>query len=413
MAMTLKQAVVDDDALDVMLACRPVYSKNQDLAAFQLLLQGGGDSVTLSDIESSHPVILGTYSQVYQDGRTRTVPTFLRVTPEVLLARSLPHLPKKQYILDLDHGLAAPGVLLEQARRWAGQGYRLALDGFGPADSVDPALLDLVHIIKLDVRRFDDDTLRATVEKLRPHGADLLADHLDDRRRFRVCLELGFSYYQGDFLSTAVPVKGRKIAGNQLLLLRLLAELHNPESTPSSLEAIAIQDAHLTWRILRVVNSAALGLRREVSSLSQAIALLGMDEMRRWANLLLVHGSQNKPAHLVRNMLVRGRMCEVLAELSGEEVPVNHFIVGLLSQLDVITDIAMPELMDQVPLSQEVKRALVAREGKLGDLLNEVEHYENGRFDRLTWLNDTSFYEVAYRHSVAWARQIQQALGSL
>jgi EAL and modified HD-GYP domain-containing signal transduction protein len=66
--------------------------------------------------------------------------------------------------------------------------------------------------------------------------------------------------------------------------------------------------------------------------------------------------------------------------------------------------------MRQVPLSFEVKQALLHRNGPLGELLTEVEHYESGRFDHLAWFVEPNLYEVAYRHSVIWARRAQQAL---
>mgnify|MGYP002018052405 FL=1 len=306
--------------------------------------------------------------------------------------------------------------LVDRLKALARRGYRLAMDGYDPGDDELDVLLDIVHIVKIDVRDSDADSLRRTSEKLRGHGVELLADQIADRTRFQQCMELGFDYYQGDFLSTPSPVKGKKIAGNKLLLLQLLTELHSPDASPARLEEIAIKDAGLTYRLLKTVNSAAMGLRREVNSLSDAIALLGLEEIKRWANLFLIDGEMHKPEALTRGMLIRGRMCEVLAELSDQEggqqsTSVNHFIVGLLSQLDALMDIAMPELMEQVPLSQDVKSALLERRGPLGAVLTEVEAYEAGRFDALSLLSERAYYEVAYRHSTAWARQVQQAMG--
>jgi len=413
-----RDAIEAEDKLDVILACRPVYTRNQDVAAFQLLLQGDkpGEGASLSDIEATNTVILGTYTHVFQGGKTRSVPSFLKITDEVLMAPELPDLPKKQYILEIPRHLMLTSELVDRLKALARRGYRLAMDGYDPNDDELDVLLDIVHIVKIDIRDDTADSLRRTVEKLRPHGVELLADRIADRERFQHCLELGFDYYQGDFLSTPSPVKGKKIAGNKLLLLQLLTELHSPDASPARLEEIAIKDAGLTYRLLKTVNSAALGLRREVNSLSDAIALLGLEEIKRWANLFLIDGEMDKPEALTRGMLIRGRMCEVLAELHGQEggergASVNHFIVGLLSQLDALMDIAMPELMEQVPLSQEVKSALLERRGALGTVLTEVEAYEAGRFDALSLLGERAHYEVAYRHSTAWARQVQQAMG--
>ncbi|HEX5678739.1 MAG TPA: HDOD domain-containing protein [Alcanivorax sp.] len=414
-----RDAIEAEDKLDVILACRPVYTRNQDVAAFQLLLHGEkpAEGASLSDIEATNTVILGTYTYVFQGGKSRSVPSFLKVTDEVLMAPELPSLPKKQYILEISQHLTLTSELVDRLKALARRGYRLAMDGYDdPADDELDVLLNIVHIVKVDIRGRDAAALRRTAEKLRAHGVELLADRIADRAQFQRCMELGFDYYQGDFLSTPSPVKGRKITGNKLLLLQLLTELHSPDASPARLEEIAIKDAGLTYRLLKTVNSAAMGLRREVNSLSDAIALLGLEEIKRWANLFLIDGEMHKPEALTRSMLIRGRMCEVLAELSDQEggersTSVNHFIVGLLSQLDALMDIAMPELMEQVPLSQDVKSALLERQGPLGAVLTEVEAYEAGRFDTLSLLGERAYYEVAYRHSTAWARQVQQAMG--
>jgi EAL and modified HD-GYP domain-containing signal transduction protein len=103
-------------------------------------------------------------------------------------------------------------------------------------------------------------------------------------------------------------------------------------------------------------------------------------------------------------------MCELLAELSGRSHTMNYFIVGLLSQLDVLLDIEMSELMEQVPLQQDIKAALLTRAGMLGEVLQDVEVYERGEFAKLKKLVDPSFYEVSYRHSLQWAQHVMQAM---
>jgi len=404
--------IIEDNMLDVVLACRPVYTRKQEVAAFELLLQGeqASQGASLSDIEASSPVILGTYTQLFQGGKVHSVPSFLKITDEVILAPELPELPKKNYILEIPEDMLLTSELVERLGYLAQRGYRLALAGFDPDDGELDTLLDIVHIVKVDTRDMDDGVLRRAAEKLRGYGVEMLADNLDSRKRFRHCQELGFDYYQGDFLSKPSPIKGKRITGNKLLLLQLLSELHNPDASPLRLEEIALKDANLTYRILKVVNSVALGMRREVNSISHAISLLGLEEIKRWANLFLVGNERDKPEELTRGMLVRGRMCEVLAEIAGLDSLVDHFIVGLLSQLDALMDISMPELMEQVPLNQAAKSALLHRNGSLGEVLREVEFYEKGRFGDLTLLEDRRFYETAYRHSTAWARQAQQAM---
>lgn len=410
--MRAGDAVHEDERLDVLLACQPVYTRESKVAAFEILLHGENASraATVADIEATVAVMLGTYGSICQNGRLQAVPSFLRVARGALLDAALPELPKKQYILEVAESTRADEPLCRRLGELAGKGYRIALADYDPANGALDPLLEVARIVKLDARRLGPAGLEAAVAKLRPHGVELLANNLDDRDRFDACRALDFDYYQGDFLSAREPVKGKKLGNNKPALMQLLAELDNSAATPASLEEIAIKDANLTYKILRVVNSAAAGLRQEVASVSQAIALLGTEETKRWVNLFLLEGEDGKPEELMRNMLVRARMCEILAELAGRGHALNHFIVGLLSQYDALTDIAMPELMEQIPLNREAKDALLQRTGSPGQILAEVERYEKGRFDELEWLLEKSFYEVAYRHSTAWAKQVQFAM---
>ncbi|GAB3285934.1 EAL and HDOD domain-containing protein [Parahaliea aestuarii] len=403
-----------ESPLEALLACQPVLSRNQDVVAFDLLLDHTtpGSSVNVQDIQSAVPLVLESYARIFQQGRFLSVPSFVKLSPAMLFDEQLPALPRKQLILELVTGSEPAGPeLAQRLARLAAEGHHIALGNYRPGRPDLDALLAAVHIVRVNSAELDDGELARTAEQLRQRGVDLLADGVANAQQFDRCVELGFTWFQGSFLSAATPVKGKKVSGNKLLLLEMLAKLQDPEATAASLEALAIRDANLTFRILRIVNSAAQGIRREVDTLSQAITILGTEEIKRWVHLFLVESEPGKPEALTRNMLVRARMCEILAELDSQPMPVHHFIVGLLSQLDVLMDIEMGELLEQLPLRQETKRALLSRQGPLGDTLADVEHYEQGHFDQLSQRFDPAFYEVAYRHACAWARQTQAELG--
>lgn len=401
-----------DDQLQVLLARQPIFTKNQDVAAFELLFrdESGEIDLTVAEDRGTLEVISNTYSNICQNGETQSLPCYVKVTDKTLLSENFPELPKNQFILELLGSSEVTAPLLKRLKEFGNEGYRIALSDYDPEDPKFSQLLGLVHVVKLDILRLGLDNLPDIIRKLRPYHLELLADKVETQEQFRGCLEMGFGLYQGFFLRRPEPVRGKKVSGSKVILLQLLAELENPNTTAQSLEQIAINDPALTFKILRVVNSAAFSIRREIESLSHAITLLGMDQIRRWVMLFLAASDGSKPDELTRNMLLRGRMCELLAEMAGRQSPINYFIVGLLSQLDVLLDMDMPALMEQVPLQQEIKQALLNRSGGLGEVLQEVEFYEEARFDELKGLLDRPFYEVAYRHSVNWAQQVMGAL---
>ncbi len=400
------------EKLSVLMARQPIYTKSQDVAAFELLFRDpdGNFIEGLKDKDATLGVLLGTYSSISQGGQVQSVPCFLKVTDSFLLDNDMPELPRHSFVIEiLGHSKFTP-AFIERIKSLANDGYRLALADYDPRDPRFGAVLNIVHVLKLDIQKLGLKNVQTLAQKLKPFQLELLADKVETQEEFRLCLEMGFEKYMGYFLSKPEPVRGKKLSGNKVLLIQLLTELQRPSATAESVEEIALNDPALTYRILRVVNSAAFNLRKEITSLSHAIALLGMEQIRRWVMLFLSNNDEDKPDDLTRNMLQRGRMCELLAEMSGREEPINHFIVGLLSQLDVMLDIDMKELMDQVPLRQDIKDALISREGSYGEILQEVEHYERGEFEHLRKLLDREFYEVAYRHSMSWGPQVMQAM---
>lgn len=399
------------DRLGVLLAYRPIYTRNKSVAAYEAVLGSESDDCTeaLPDLASN--TVLDAYTSIYQDDHVEDVPSILRVAHSMVRAGAVMALPKDRYIPEIAVHGEVPAGLVEPLNALMAAGYRVALSGYGPdRDDLAP-LLDSVHIIRLDLQRLGVPGIAKAIRSLYFHKAKILVEGIDDLRQFYDCVDLGVTYFQGDFLGRCSPGPDTKLPRNTLVLTQLLTELRNPNTSSAELEQIAIKDPELAFRILKVVNSAAVGLNREVSSLAAAISLLGFNELQRWVNLLLISSQPGKPSELMRSMLVRARMCEVLAGLSGHEHTMSYFIVGLLSQLDVLMDISMPDLLRQVPLSNEVKDALLRGTGSYGEVLHEVKHYQRGEFDRLRWLVDPAIYEVACRHSVNWARATQQALG--
>lgn len=401
----------EDSGLPVLMARQAIYTKSQDVAAYELLFRDEkGNFVSgLKDDDATLSVLVNSYSS-HSKASNSQVPFFIKVTDKVLLDDQLPDFPRSLFVLELLSHTEVTPRLMARLKELAAQGYRLALAGFDPADQRLYPLLKVIHVLKLDIQLIGLDKIPILVQKLKPFNLELMADKVETQDEFRRCLEMGFALYMGYFLSKPDLVRGKKISGNKIILMQVLHELQNPRATAESVEAVALKDPELTYKILRVVNSAALNLRREISSLSHAIALLGIDQVRRWVMLFLAKSDNGKPTELTRTMLVRGRMSELLAEMLEYKDPMECFIVGLLSQLDVMMDMKMEDLLNDVPLQQSVKDALVHREGQAGLLLSEVELFERGKFDELQKLLPSNFYEVAYRHSLKWADQVLEAM---
>jgi EAL and modified HD-GYP domain-containing signal transduction protein len=405
----LSDILSDESPLDVLMARQPIYSKNQDIVAFALLFRGQNLS-NITDEMATLDVITNSYASLTVGAETRQLPCYLKVTDKILLTDQLPPLPPAQFTLELLGRSVISNELVEKVSDLVRKGYRIVLSDYDPDDSRFRPLLNLVNIVKLDIQALGMDRLASIIQALKPFQLDLQADKVETKEQFRQCLELGFQFYQGYFLSHPEPVKGRKVRGNKIVLMQLLTELNREEATGASLEQVAINDPALTYKILKVVNSAAMGPGRKISSLSHAITLLGIDQMRRWVMLFLATANDGKPNSLTRSLLIRGRMCELMASILDYQDPMNYFIVGLLSQIDALLDQPLAELLQDISLEDEIKNALLTHEGNMGQILKDVIAYERGQFDALSGMLPKSHYEVAYRHSLNWSDSVYASL---
>lgn len=398
--------------LSQLLACQPVCSGNHDIVAFDLNLQstGGPHPLTFEDLQAVVPVALENYTSVVRRGRMLAVPDILHVPPAILNDSRIGEFPRKQFILETSADDLREPQLTSRLRTLFQAGHRLALGDIRVPSAILEATLPYVEAAAVETAGMTDGALTEMARYLRERGVDPIARNVDTRNQLSRCLQAGFTRFQGHYLNDHSSIASRPPSGNSVLLLQLLSRLHDPDTSVRELEALAVRDPALTYRLLRLVNSAAVGARREVGSLSQAIALLGTDEIRRWLHLFLAEPDGDTPEELARTMLVRARMCEIIAELLGRRDPGGYFVIGLLSRLELLLHTSLEAIIDPLPLTPSAREALLHRRGEQGAVLAAAEAFEAGRFEELGRVMDPRFFEVAFRHATSWARQVQLEL---
>src|SRR5262249_7353595 len=154
--------------------------------------------------------------------------------------------------------------------------------------------------------------------------------------------------------------------------------LGSESTTDAALEAAFRTDLGLCYKLLRMVNAAAIG-GRGISSISHAMRLVGRRTLQRWLSVILVAslGSQSDVSHeMALTAMTRGRMCELVVTNARRPTDAGSaFIVGLLSLLDVLLEVPMDKILERIDLSDDVRGALVARGGPLAHPLRLVEEY--------------------------------------
>jgi EAL and modified HD-GYP domain-containing signal transduction protein len=289
-------------------------------------------------------------------------------------------LPPARVALELLEGATAEPELLHALGRLRESGYRIFLDDFAYADA-PRSLLRLADGVKVEVNERPREELEREVELLRPFGVTLVAEKVETHRTYAVCEELGFDYFQGFFFAEPNPVPGASVAVSVLTKLRLALALQRPGAELEDLERIIAKDAALAYRLLRYLNSAYFSLPRTLRSVREALVVLGVEAVQRWATVVVFAGIEAKTDELLALALIRARMCELLAQAAGAPTH-GAFLVGLLSVLDGLTDLPLGQAVAELPLSDELVAALLAHEGPQGDILSRVLAYERGELER-------------------------------
>jgi c-di-GMP phosphodiesterase len=358
---------------------QPILDRIGNLYAYELLHRRGMDDRTL-DVDGdrmSSDMLLNAALQAGIRKLNAACPVFVNVTRNVLLNGGLDSLPSDRLGLEVLETVSVDDELLARLRRLRARGFRIALDDF-VCSSDRAALIDYADIIKLDVLALDDASLERHVSLLKPRGVKLLAEKVETRAMHARVLALGFDLFQGYFFARPEVFKSQAIRPSSLVLVQLLARIHDPDITPEELSGIIRGDVSMSVTVLRWANSPFYGLLHAVESVERAVVVLGLYTIRNWVSLLALARMGGTASELHTTILVRARTCELLAAATATPNASSYFTVGLLSALDIILQVNMEQALEYIPLGADQKAALLSRSGRLGEALTCVTALESG-----------------------------------
>ena len=336
---------------------------------------------------------------------------FFNVTRHLILSDFATLLPPSAVVLEVLETVAVDDDVIAACERLRGLGYSLALDDF-TRDSGAEALLPYVTYVKVDVLATSPAERRRMTRSLPPHIM-LLAEKVESAAMFEEVRAADFKLFQGYYFCRPKTVATGALSARHVAYSRLLAALSRPDVTVSTIEELIKHEASLTFRVLRCINSAAFGIRREIRSIRQALVLLGLDQVRKWALVWGLAGlNAGTTPELVTVAILRARCCELVAQdLVSDDEASEYFLLGLCSLLDAMLGRPMEEVVEELPLSSNVRQALLGEENTARLVLDAVTAYERGSWDVAAVLSlragsHPGRLPSAYSDALKWARQL-------
>lgn len=375
--------------MDVYVARQPILRKDRKIYGYELLFRDGISNFFpgIDNESATSKVLSNSFVSIGIDEITGGAPAFINF-PEPFIVKRVPLMfSPKNLVVEVLEDVSPSAEVVAACLELSRSGYPVALDDFCYQPEYAP-LLALANIIKLDFRALGRDGLKETVHKLKPYSAKLLAEKVETYEEFHYALEMGFSYFQGYFFSKPEVMSGKDVSSSKMSLVQIMAEANKENFEFDKLELIITRDLGMSYKLLRYVNSAFFGRRNSISSIRQAIMLLGEKQIRRFVSLIAMSNlASEKPAELIRTSIIRAKFCELACGLDGGEAdPAELFTLGLFSSIDAILDQSMRALMQGLPLSNAIKRALIGGEGLLAEYLKLSSAYERADWENTALL---------------------------
>jgi len=328
-------------------------------------------------------VLVTTFSDIGIEEITGGRKAFVNFTADLVLDE-VPHMLSNDIlIVELLEDVRPTAEIMSACRKLKRRGYLIALDDFVYSEELEP-LISLADIIKIDFMKYGVEDIRWNVNKvLNNRRKILLAEKIETYEDLETARSLGFNLFQGFFFCKPIIANAKCTDVLQITKLQLIKYVADPEVSFFDLANVIKRDLVLSYRLLKIVNSAYYGLKYTVTGILHALLILGLNEIKKWISLIVLNQIKTtKPTELIRAALVRGIFMEKLAlHQKKRKNRDEYFLVGLFSLAEAIMDTPIEAILKETHLSEEIISPLVTGKGEKAELLKIIGHIERAEWD--------------------------------
>lgn len=396
---------------NVTLARQPIVDSRLAVMGYELLYRKNtvaAQADVIDEVGATAQVIAASLFELGMESLVGTSKAFINFPRAYLLSSSGMPINKENIVIEVLAGSGFDAILLSSLRRWVKEGCSIALDNFVFDSKLTP-FIELADYIKLDVQALGRDDFHKQVEALRGFSIKVIAEKVETWEDYQFCRLLGVEYFQGYFFEKPELMSSKASKVNSMTLLQLMSSLLNTSVLSiDELEQIVSQDAGLVHKLLRYLNSPITGLVASVDSVRLAIMLIGVEKLKSLTNLLLMSEMVGDRHVLLEQIMIRAKHAELFAQSRGYNNQDKYFLAGMLSMIDVCTGMKLDEVLGELPLPSEFINAIVHRSGRVGNTLDLVELYGNGRTIKNS--QDLGDLKKTYLDAIRWADEFLLAV---
>ncbi|CAH0539416.1 Cyclic di-GMP phosphodiesterase CdgJ [Vibrio marisflavi CECT 7928] len=338
---------------------------------------------------------------------------FVNFPYKSLLNRIPTLFPSESLVVEILEDCEPTIQLLEAVKEMSKLGYTMALDDFVPAPAWKP-FYPYISIIKFDIKIISILRAKTFMRSVKDLNLKFLAEKVETHEEFDEAKQAGFDYFQGYFFSRPEMIQKKSLEPSFLTIVNLCKEIAKPNINYAAIEKLVSKDVSLSYKLLTYVNSSVY-VRTKIQSFKQALVYLGEKRLRKFVSLVAIASTENtKPDYLYSLSIQRARHCELIyakCKSNAESDEGAAFLTGMFSLLDSLLDQPLEVLVDEMPIEESVKDALVNGEGFLGSILTLSIAYEKAEWNKINEIASSINLSEAdltesYQEALVWTTEL-------
>jgi EAL and modified HD-GYP domain-containing signal transduction protein len=367
-----------DILMDVYVARQPIFDRNMNVLGYELLYRGSMSNFYkgTDDSKATAEVISNAFLTMHINELTDDTKAFIKFSQNMLLEEIPLLLPVDSVVVEVLEGVEVDENLINVCRKLRESGYIIALDDFAINESNLP-LMEIAHIVKIEFSAVNYVKQRELIKQYK-NKIKFLAEKVETREEYQLAMDMGYDYFQGYFFSKPVIIKGKEIESLNINLIKIMSALNKDEPEYQQITEIIETDLGLSYKLLKLANSAFFGSRYKIQSIKQALVQLGIAEIKKWIYVMMLKDIQiieNK--ELIKTCFIRAKFMELLSiEIGKSDKKFEYFMAGMFSAIDVLLNKDMKTIVDELVLTDDVKEALLGGENEIKSVLDTVINYE-------------------------------------
>lgn len=400
--------------MNIYIAKQPIFNRKNEVAFYELLFRASKENVysAVDGDEATYQVISNTFLSMGIEKITGDKRAFINFTEKLILNETAMMLPKDLLGIEILENIMPTREIISACKKMKQKGYMLVLDDFEYKPGYQE-LIDMADVIKIDFMATKGEERRTVIERYGNKDMKFLAEKVETMQDYLDALEYGYEYFQGYFFSKPQIVSERDIPVNNKFKYEILRVAFNDDARIETLENVIKRDVSLSYKLLKLVNSAYFGFEKNITSIREAVMIMGLKEIKKWIILLTVKEEKNDfHDEILSRSVVRARLGELVAEKTGYINEMDQiFLMELISETDTILNKPLDEILDGLALDEKIKEALSGVNNDLGILHQLLHSYQNAQWDKfdifskMINLQGIDISEL-YFEAIRWSKEI-------